>query len=146
MTKIIKINKIQKVTKSRKCKKHKNMKMQKIKIIKNQQNQNHEKVIKKVSKNDPPWKRPKCHLNDQNRHFVKSEPPGPAFFEFQGVPRDPVLRPKLDPPYFCTFLMFCDCVFHFFHVLHFHVLWLLHILWFAIFGDMTHFWPFCNKA
>jgi len=42
-------------------------------------------------------KTPKCHLNGQNRHFVKSEPPGPAFFEFQGVPRDPVLRPKSTP-------------------------------------------------
>jgi len=123
MTKIIKINKIQKVTKSRKCKKHKNMKMQKIKIIKNQQNQNHEKVIKKVSKNDPPWKRPKCHLNDQNRHFVKSEPPGPAFFEFQGVPRDPVLRPKMDPPYFWCFLII-------FHVLCFHILTFLIFLHF----------------
>jgi len=35
---------------------------------------------------------------------VKSEPPGPAFFRFQGVPRDPVLRPKLDPPFFSLFL------------------------------------------
>ena len=55
------------------------------------------KSVKKVSKIDPPWKRPKCQINGQNRHFVKSEPPGPALFEFQGVPRDPVLRPKMTP-------------------------------------------------
>jgi len=55
-------------------------------------------MTKKVSKIDPPSKTPKCHLNGQNRQFVKSEPPGPALFEFQGVPRDPVLRPKSDPP------------------------------------------------
>ena len=77
-----------------------------------------------MTKIDTPLKRPKCHLNGQNRHFVNSEPPGPAFFEFQGVPRDPVLRPKLDPPYFCTFLMFCDRIFHlftFYHFMHFAV-------------------------
>ena len=56
-------------------------------------------MTKKVSKNDPPSKTPKCQINGQNRHFVNSEPPGPALFEFQGVPRDPVLRPKSDPPY-----------------------------------------------
>jgi len=56
------------------------------------------KSVKKVSKIDTPPKWPKCHLNGQNRHFVKSEPPGPALFEFQGVPRDPVLRPKNGPP------------------------------------------------
>jgi len=74
----------------------------------------------------PKW--PKCHLNDQNRHFVNSEPPGPAFFEFQGVPRDPVLRPKSTPSFlyvkndhvfmfcafsispFCTFYDFCISV------------------------------------
>jgi len=54
-------------------------------------------MIKKVSKIDPPSKTLKCHLNGQNRHFVNSEPPGWALFEFQGVPRDPVLRPKNDP-------------------------------------------------
>jgi len=51
---------------------------------------------------------------------VKSEPPGPAFFEFQGVPRDPVLRPKNGPPilngktqldfYIFTFFIFCILV------------------------------------
>jgi len=64
----------------------------------------------------PKW--PKCHLNDQNRHFVKSEPPGPALFEFQGVPRDPVLRPKMTPPFLngkhdhvFTFSPFSNCAF-----------------------------------
>jgi len=77
-----------------------------------------------VTKIDPPWKRPKCHLNDQNRHFAFSEPPGPALFEFQGVPRDPVLRPKLDPPYFSPFLTFFNVrnwLFHFYHFVDFHV-------------------------
>jgi len=69
----------------KKCKSEKSDKMKKA------------KSVKKVWKSDPPSKTPKCHLNGQNRHFVKSEPPGPAFFEFQGVPRDPVLRPKSTP-------------------------------------------------
>jgi len=56
------------------------------------------KMSKNSEKRGGTPKTPKCHLNGQNRHFVKSEPPGPAFFEFQGVPRDPVLRPKNDPP------------------------------------------------
>jgi len=82
---------------------------------KNDKNAKVENETKKVTKNDPPSKRPKCHLNDQNRQFVFSEPPGWALFRFQGVPRDPVLRPKSDPPYFCTFLMFHDHIFHLFH-------------------------------
>jgi len=48
----------------------------------------------KMSKIVKTPKCPKCQINGQNRHFVNSEPPGPAFFEFQGVPRDPILRPK----------------------------------------------------
>jgi len=55
------------------------------------------KMIKNSEKRGGTPKTPKCHLNGQNRHFVKSEPPGPALFEFQGVPRDPVLRPKMTP-------------------------------------------------
>jgi len=82
-SKIDKIRKSRKVTKTRKSKSDKINKMQ------------NWKSDKKVSKIDPPLKRPKCQINGQNRHFVKSEPPGPAFFEFQGVPRDPVLRPKM---------------------------------------------------
>jgi len=78
------------------------------------------KMIKKVSKMHTPPKTPKCQINGQNRHFVKSEPPGPAFFRFQGVPRDPVLRPKSTPSFLnvksdaffimCTFceLLFCE--------------------------------------
>jgi len=72
-------------TKIRKCKKWKSDKIKKLKSDKNSE------------KRGGTRKRPKCHLNDQNRHFAKSEPPGPAFFRFQGVPRDPVLRPKSTP-------------------------------------------------
>ena len=68
------------------------MKMQKVRKWENAEN---EKVVKKVSKIDPPSKSVKCHLNGQNRHFAKSEPPGPAFFQSLGVPRDPILRPKM---------------------------------------------------
>ena len=83
------------------------------------------KKCQKSVKNAPPSKTPKCHLNGQNRHFVKSEPPGPAFFEFQGVPRDPVLRPKSTPLFLnvkndhifmiCTFCISPFCVFLCFH-------------------------------
>jgi len=78
-----KITKTQKVTKSQNQKSDKMLKMQKW------------KSDKKWQKMTPPTKWPKCQIIDQNRHFVKSEPPGPAFFRFQGVPRDPVLRPKM---------------------------------------------------
>jgi len=54
-----------------------------------------QKVTKKVSKIDPPSKWPKCQIIDQNRHFAKSEPPGPGVFQSLGVPRDPILRPKM---------------------------------------------------
>jgi len=97
-----------KIRKSRKCKSEK---------------------VKKWQKMVPPLKCPKCQINDQNRHFVKSEPPGPAFFRFQGVPRDPVLRPKLDPPYFCTFSVF----FHFFNL---HILSILLFFDFQLFGEI----------
>jgi len=73
---------------------------------------------------------------------VKSEPPGPAFFRFQGVPRDPVLRPKSDPPYFWWFLtlfhvlrfhILCILVFfHFHHFDNFDVLLKCHIFWHVI--------------
>jgi len=96
--KIDKIQKSEKVTKIKKIKNHQNWQNTKTQKHKKWQNAKPEKWSKKVTKSDPPSKRPKCHLNGQNRHFVKSEPPGPAFFEFQGVPRDPVLRPKNDPP------------------------------------------------
>jgi len=111
----LKINKInknqqnQKRAKIRKCKKVKKWQNQKTEKVKKQKNQNHKS--EKSEKMTQPPKTPKCHLNGTFWHFVKSEPPGPAFFEFQGVPRDPVLRPKLTPPYFWCFL---------------------HILWFVI--------------
>jgi len=116
-----KSSKSEKVTKTGKRKKWENQKSEKIKIIKNQQNAKPENVTKKVSKIDPPSKRPKCHLNGQNRHFVNSEPPGPAFFEFQGVPRDPVLRPKSTPLFLmakndhvlCIFMIYSFCILSF---------------------------------
>jgi len=114
--KIDKITKTQKVIKSTKSKSDKSDKSEKWKMMKN------------VSKIDPPSKTPKCQINGQKWHFVKSEPPGPALFEFQGVPRDPILRPKSTPPIlngkkwsrfhfspfwfysFWWFLIFCKCV------------------------------------
>jgi len=101
-----------KTSKSRKCKNqqnHKNTKSEKVskwKIM---------KVIKKVSKNEVPPKRPKCQINGQNRHFAKSEPPGPAFFQSLGVPRDPILRPKMtwggsDGEFWHTFSDFHFCI------------------------------------
>jgi len=80
--KIDKIIKSEKVSKTRKWKSDKMIKLRKW------------KSDKKQWKIDPLSKWPKCQINGQNRHFVKSEPPGWALFEFQGVPRDPVLRPK----------------------------------------------------
>jgi len=109
-------------------KNRKSDKIRKCKSEKSDKIQNQKKWSKKVTKIDPPLKRPKCHLNGQNRHFVFSEPPGPAFFRFQGVPRDPVLRPKSDPPYFSPFLTFYDVWnwhFMFYHFLHFVVFQLL---------------------
>jgi len=52
-------------------------------------------MTKKVSKNEVPQKGPECQINGQNRHFAKSEPPGWALFQSLGVPRDPILRPKI---------------------------------------------------
>ena len=129
-TKNSKIEKIKKVSKSTKSENAKTWKSTKLKSTKNDQ--------KKWQKVTPPSKWPKCHLNDQNRHFVISEPPGPAFFRFQGVPRDPVLRPDLDPPYFSPFLMFWDCIFHILCISHFIIFTLFDILWF------THFHHFIN--
>jgi len=110
---------------------HKNSKSDKTRKWKNRKSDKSEKwkSDKKVSKMHTPPKWPKCQINDQNRHFVKSEPPGPAFFEFQGVPRDPVLRPKMTPSFlnvkcdhvlcfwsfsncaFCCFCSFSNCAF-----------------------------------
>ena len=98
----IKINKNwQKSTKHKKCK---NTKIKKTQKVTKTEKQKSDKMIKmrkwksdkKVSKIDPPWKRPKCQINGHFWHFAKSEPPGWALFRFQGVPRDPVLRPKID--------------------------------------------------
>jgi len=124
---MIKIQQNTKTGKSEKCKKWQKHKNQKIKKVKKWQNEK-VKNAKKHQKLTPPWKWPKCHLNDQNRHFVKSEPPGPAFFRFQGVPRDPVLRPKLDPPFFWHFLIIFQ---------HFHVLWIVN---FVIFRVLIKWW------
>ena len=77
-------------------------------------------------KSDPPWKRPKCQINDQNRHFAFSEPPGPGVFRFQGVPRDPVLRPKSDPPYADGEFLHHFMHFHFLCISHFIILWHFH--------------------
>ena len=117
--------KSEKMTKSEKCK---NTKMRKCENEK----------VKKWQKLTPPPKWPKCHLNDQNRHFVKSEPPGPAFFRFQGVPRDPVLRPKMTPPYFWCFLIIFD-VFNFIILVILMILRLQHFGEIAIFGKVTFF-------
>jgi len=81
--------KSEKSPKSQKSENGQNAKSEKVVNLKNQN------MTKKVSKNEGGQKSPKCHLNDQNRHFAKSEPPGPAFFQSLGVPRDPVLRPKM---------------------------------------------------
>jgi len=48
----------------------------------------------KMSKKSKTPKTPKCQINGTFWHFAKSEPPGWALFRFQGVPRDPILRPK----------------------------------------------------
>jgi len=70
---------------------------------------------------------------------VNSEPPGPAFFEFQGVPRDPVLRPKNDPPvlmakrdqHFMFFTFYAFTIFMFYDFFTFYSL--------PFFGEGTHF-------
>jgi len=118
--KIIKNQENAKTQKSDKTRKWKSTKSDKIKKWKS---------VKKVSKFEVPLKTPKCHLNGQNRHFVKSEPPGWALFEFQGVPRDPVLRPKMTPS---ILNVKCD-----------------HVFWFSSFScwSFSHFWwfMFCDK-
>ena len=80
-------------------------------------------MIKNSEKMGGTRKRPKCQINGQNRHFVKSEPPGPAFFEFQGVPRDPVLRPKMTPSFLNvkSDTFFDICHFMIYHFMHFCV-------------------------
>jgi len=106
------------VTKTQKPENQKSSKMTKCKIRK----------VKKWQKMVPPLKTPKCQINGTFSHFVFSEPPGWALFRFQGVPRDPVLRPKIDPPYFWWFLTL-------FHVLRFHILMILMILCLWHFGE-----------
>jgi len=102
-----------------------------------------------MSKIEKTPKTPKCQINGTFWHFAFSEPPGPALFEFQGVPRDPILRPKSgyailngksDICVLCisAFWSFCD----------------LHILWFwceVAFSSFMHFHVLllvlnCNKA
>jgi len=134
-------------------KKWKSLKSQK---RENAENPKSEKVIKwknqnmtkKVSKNEVPQKRAKCHLNGQNRHFAKSEPPGPAFFQSLGVPRDPILRPKMTwggqtENFDHIFWVFTFSFSHFCHFLYFSVLSLFHffsISWFCTFFDFHDFW------
>jgi len=143
---MIKIHKSTKTRKLRKCKNQKKWQNQKMQKVKKWENHKSEKVIKKVSKIDPPLKTPKCHLNGQNRHFVNSEPPGPALFEFQGVPRDPILRPKSDP------LILNVKKWHTFWHLSFspfYIFTFLYILWNYRFHEMCIFWLTvlnCNKA
>jgi len=127
----------QKSSKSKKSKNQKNRKSDKtqksrkskITKIRKTENEKHEKW----QKMHPPWKRPKCQINGTFWHFVKSEPPGPAYFRFQGVPRDPILRPKSDPPLFWCFLIIFIisdlCIFTFFMFLHFIILVKIAILW-----------------
>jgi len=91
------------------------------------------KVMKKVSKNEVPQKRPKCHLNGQNRHFAKSEPPGPAFFQSLGVPRDPVLRPKM------TWGGSDGEFWHSFSIFHFFIFCILSLFVFFSFDDFVTF-------
>jgi len=128
-----KSTKTQKVTKTGKCKKLKKWQNQKREKVKKWQNQNQQKSVKKVSKIDPPSKRPKCQINGQNRQFVFSEPPGPGIFEFQGVPRDPVLRPKSTP------LILNGKSQHEFH--HLRIFWFVH---FSIFHLFAVLWNVTN--
>jgi len=110
------------------------------------------KSDKKVWKMHPPSKTPKCHLNGQKPHFVKSEPPGWALFEFQGVPRDPVLRPKMTPSFLNVkvdhiFDISCFSICTFWSFLCFHVLVKLIILYEVPFFDTmlcTVIRPYCN--
>jgi len=145
---------MRKSSKSEKHKNDQNAKTQKVTKLKNQN------MTKKVSKNDPPSKRPKCHLNGQNRHFAKSEPPGPAFFQSLGVPRDPILRPKMtwggsDGEFWHTFSVFDFSIlsflslFHFLHFVTFSLFLIFSILmiftfwWFLVnFCVWHYFWSF----
>ena len=110
--------------KSDKIKKQKKWKSDKIKKLKS---------VKNSEKKGGTRKRPKCQINGQKPHFVKSEPPGPAFFEFQGVPRDPVLRPKMTPPFLNVktdaFLWFVH--FMIYHFVHFRWFSFCTFCWFA---------------
>jgi len=144
----------------------KSLKSQKPEKHQNQENAKSEKVtkvkirkvMKKVSKIDPSSKRPKCQINGQNRHFAKSEPPGPAFFQSLGVPRDPILRPKstwggsdgefwhtFSDFHFLTFMILS--LFQFFsfvtfsHFDDFHILVIFWFWWFLIIFCCWHqFW------
>jgi len=127
--------------KSEKQKKWKSDKSEKCKTWKSDKSEKW-KMSKNSEKSDPPWKRPKCQINGQKPHFVNSEPPGWALFEFQGVPRDPVLRPKSTPSFLngkCdrifTFSSFVICAFWW--NWHFMKVW----SW-SFFGEVT----FCGGA
>jgi len=121
---------------------HQNQKKWKKVKMKNHQNQKKWKMWneqKKVSKNEVPPKWSKCHEIGQNRHFAKSEPPGPAFFQSLGVPRDPILRPKMtwggsDGEFWHHFLHF-----RVLHFITFCVFAFCHFLWFSCFYDFCDF-------
>jgi len=97
-------------------------------------------------------KTPKCHLNGTFWHFVKSEPPGPAFFRFQGVPRDPILRPKSGVDILNVkkyiFIISIFTILRIFVFLHLWYFVVFHVLVKLMFCDMA--WlcnvirPYCN--
>jgi len=134
----------QKPENHQKSEKHKNTKINKIIKVKKSKSDKIKKwkSDKNSEKSDPPSKTPKCQINGQKPHFVKSEPPGPAFFEFQGVPRDPVLRPKIDP------LFLNGKRDHIFWFSPFSFWWFTHFDIFVNdmnchFYEVTHFSPLC---
>jgi len=137
--KLTKINKIKNHQNQEKWKNRKSDKIRKSENSKNRKSENekHEKCQKMV----PPLKTPKCQINGTFWHFAFSEPPGWALFRFQGVPRDPILRPKSDPPYFWCFLMIFMisilCILTFFTFVHFNILVKI---------DILVKWHFCDMA
>jgi len=145
----------QKIKKHQKCRNRENQKKWKSRKSKIRKSDKTEKwkMMKKVSKMHTPPKTPKCHLNGQNRHFVKSEPPGPAFFRFQGVPRDPVLRPKSTPPFLNVkydhiFVFLCFVICHFAHFCVFIIWWKVTFCsWHTFYDNAVHsvIRPYCNN-
>jgi len=120
---------MQKVTKSTKSKSSKMTKMEKWKSEK----------TSKMSKT-PKW--PKCQINGTFWHFAKSEPPGWALFRFQGVPRDPILRPKST----CRILNGKKVISIISHFTILVILMFLHLWYFGVFCvllKVTFLWWWC---